>query len=64
MIKPKDTSDPVVGVFRDMFGLFGSGNDGEQPVKKKRRSSGTLLAPDGEADSEPPSMKRLRVHER
>src|SRR5205085_8501372 len=24
VIKPRDTSDPVVGVFRDMFGLFGS----------------------------------------
>ena len=64
VIKPKDTSDPVVGVFRDMFGLFGSSNDSQQPVKKKRRSGNVQLAPDGEANSESPVIMPLRRHER
>src|SRR5205823_3599865 len=62
VIKSRDTSDPVVGVFRDMFGLFGNSN--EPPAKKKRRSGGVQLPPDGDADSESPEMKRLRVRDR
>jgi penicillin-binding protein 1A len=63
VIKPRETSDPVIGVFRDMFGLF-SNNDDEQPVKKKRRSSGILLLPDANTNGAGSGLKRLRVRDR
>jgi hypothetical protein len=60
IIRPRESSDPVVSVFRDMFGLFGSD---DQPTRKKRRSSGVLVLPDANT-GENSAMKRLRMRER
>jgi penicillin-binding protein 1A len=60
VIKSKETSDPVVGVFRDMFGLFGD-DDEAQPVKRKRRGSGVLQLPGANAERQSSGIKYLKL---
>ena len=61
--REREASDSVGGVFRDMFGLFGSNND-EQP-RKKRRGSGVLQLPGANTGSSDTSeWDRLRMRQR
>jgi penicillin-binding protein 1A len=60
IIRRGEASDPLLGVFR---GIFGLGDDSERRVTKKRRKTGTALF--GKKSSEETAqIKRLRMRER
>lgn len=63
VIKSRESSDPVGGVFRDMFGLFSS-DDNSQRVRKKRKNSGVLVLPDANTTGDTAEMRRLKSRER